>query len=372
MSILYVDFGYDDNVKRELNSLSNKLSSRADDYRGVRNRIACINSNTQNLSQANSFLDKKRNKLDEKIHKISRFKTAVTNFNDYALAADKRVASEIKDSRKSFCKSHGLADGFLYTIGVAISDGYKWVKNKVIEAVNKVKNAAKKAWEWIQDFYEKNKYVIDFAVDVISLAASIVVFVGALGATIASFGTGFPLLLAATWGLSKSGVSSIFSLRAMVAHNKGDEATAEELSGKGMKEVLQFIMGDKVGSIVYHGANIAAFAVSMTSFVKDAQYLRSVDTVSSKWGDVLTPETVSGIQDGGKRLLIKMTTGFDVTKFSGKTVLKDVKWVASGFKGFASKGAMGIFGFGILKDFSGFAKDMVSIFAPSKAAALPY
>lgn len=366
MSVLYVDFGYDDNVKRELGSLSRKLDSRADDYRGVRNRISGINSNTQNLYQANTYLDKKRHQLEAKVQKIDRFKSAVVSFNSYASDADKRVANQIKDSRKDFCKSEGLRDGFLYTIGIAISDGYKWVKDKVIKVAKSVAHAAKKAWEWIQDFYEKNKYLIDLIVDDIALIAAAVTLVAAI------MSGGIPLILAAGWGLAKAFVSRDNSKTAYNLHKAGRDDLAEEFSGKGMEEALQNLLGEKWGSIIYHGANIASFAVSMSSFVKDAKYLRSVDTVSSKWGDVLTPESISGIKSDGKRLLIKMTTGLDLTKFSGKTSIKNLKWAASGFKGFATKGVMGIFGFGILKDFSGFAKDIVSIFSPAAGDALPY
>lgn len=372
MSELCINFAYDDNVKREINQLTRRLDSRIDDYRGVRNSIAGINSNTGNLYNANTYLDKKRGKLEEKTRKLERFKRALTDFNSHAESVDKEVANEIKASTKAFCREHGLGYGVFYTLGVWISDGVKWLKKGVEKVVSSVVNAVKGIWKAIKDFYERNKYLIQFVVDLVVTAAAIVTFVAALGATIASGGAGIPLLLAATWGLMKAGASTIYSGAALSAHNSGNDALAEELSGKGMKDVMQYWLGDTAGSLLYHGLNIAAFAVTAGSMIKDVKYLHSVDNVTSKYGNILTPETISGIQSSGKQVLIKLTTGFDFTSGSAKTVIKNFSNLLKAGNGIASKGIMGIFGIGILKDISGLYKDLASIFAPSQAASLPY
>lgn len=384
MSELYVDFAYDDNVKREINQLTRKLDSRIDDYRGVRNSLAGINSNTDNLYNANTYLDKKRSKLEEKTKKLERFKRAVTDFNNDAKRIDKEVANGIKDSRKQFCKENGLGDGLFYTIGVYVGKGVKWLKDKAKKIAAAVVTGVKKAWEWVNEFYEKHKYIIDAVVDVISTAAAIAAFCGALAATIASGGAGIPLLLAATWGLMNSGASLIYSSAALGAHLAGNDAAAEALSGKGMKDIMQHYstqllgnllgeeLAEKIGSVVYHGLNIASFAVSVSSAIKDVKYLHSVDNVASKYGDMLTPETITGIQTGGKNVLIKLVTGFDKSSSSAKTTLKNLKVILKGSTGIAEKGVMGIFGIGILKDMSGFVKDFTSIFMPKMAATLPY
>lgn len=230
----------DDNVKREINQLTRKLDSRIDDYRGVRNSIAGINSNTGNLYNANTYLDKKRGKLEEKTRKLERFKRALTDFNSHAESVDKEVANEIKASTKAFCREHGLGYGVFYTLGVWIGDGVKWLKNSAEKVVSSVVNWAKDKLEEIKDFYERNKYLIEFVVDLVVTAAAIITFAAALSATIISGGAGIPLLLAATWGLMKAGASTLYSGAALSAHNSGDDALAEELSGKGMKDVMQY------------------------------------------------------------------------------------------------------------------------------------
>ncbi len=379
MSELCIDFGYDDNVKSEIKQLTRKLDSRIDDYRGVRNSIAGIDSNTDNLYQANTYLDKKRAKLEAKTRKLERFKRAVTDFNNNAERIDKEVASGIKADYKGFLKDHGLRDGLFYTIGVYVGKGVKWLKETGKKIAEVVVGGLKKAWEWVQDFYEKHKYLIEFIVDVAATVASIITFVGALAATIASGGAGIPLLLAATWGLMKNGTSLIYSGAALWAHNEGNDTLAEELSGKGMKEIIQAgcshlfgeELGGKIGSIVYHGLNIASFAVSAADTVKDAKYLHSVDGVADKYGDMLTPETIAGIQKGGKNLLIKITTGIDLGG-GAEAGVKNISKILKIGTGFAEKGLMGMFGIGLFSDISGLYKDITSIFTPKFAETLPY
>lgn len=361
MSELCINFAYDDNVKREINQLTRKLDSRIDDYRGVRNSIAGINSNTGNLYNANTYLDKKRGKLEEKTRKLERFKRALTDFNSHAESVDKEVANEIKASTKAFCREHGLGYGVFYTLGVWIGDGVKWLKNGAEKVVSSVVNWAKDKLEEIKDFYERNKYLIEFVVDLVVTAAAIITFAAALSATIISGGAGIPLLLAATWGLMKAGASTLYSGAALSAHNSGDDALAEELSGKGMKDVMQYWLGDTAGSLLYHGLNIAAFAVSAASTVKDVVKIES-------YSNMLTPETMSGIRSSE---IIKITTGIDVGG-GMKTNVKNISKILDVGTKFASKGLAGMFGIGILKDLSGLVKDFTSIFAPSKAASLPY
>lgn len=366
MSELCINFSYSDNVAHEINQLKGKLESRIDDYRGVRNSIANINSNTDNLYQANTYLDKKRSKLEEKTQKLARFKTAVTGFSSRAEQADKEVANQIKASTKAFCREHGLGYGVFYTLGVWAGEGVKWLKNTAEKIVSGVVSAVKGAVKWIEETYEKHKYLINFIVDAVSVVASVVVLV----ATVATGNV--PMALAAAWSLAKAISSVGYSKTALWAHKNGNDALAEELSGKGMKDDLQLLLGEKAGSLVYHGLNIAAFAATMGGTIKDIKYLHNVDNVASKYGDILTPESIAGIQSSGKRTLIKITTGLDFTSKSPKAVAKTFSNILKAGNGFASKGLMGIFGIGIFKDISGMVKDITSIFNPKLGEALPY
>lgn len=373
MSELCIDFGYDDNVKWEIGQLKRKLESRSEDYKGVRNSIAGINSNTGHLYHANTYLDKKRNKLEEKTKKLERFKRAVTEFNSNATRIDKEVASGIKESSKQFCKDNNLGYGLFYTLGYYAGKGVEWLKKTGKKIADTVVGAVKSAWEWLKDEYNSA-----FVRDVILAGVAVVI----LAATIAS-GGGALAIFAAGWGALKAVSNMAFSEMAMLAHHDGNDALAEKLSGKGMKEIIQMgcsaLLGDElgntVGSFVYHGLNIAAFAAGLCGAkgkISDAKYLKSVDNVEAKYGNMLTPETISGIQEGGKNVLIKLVVGFNKEASSASSRVKNLQNVLKFFSGVEQKGFFGIFGMGILKDLSGFYKDITSIFAPKYAATLPY
>ncbi len=359
MSELCIDFGYDDNVKWEIGQLKRKLESRSEDYKGVRNSIAGINSNTGYLYHANTYLDKKRNKLEEKTKKLERFKRAVTEFNSNATRIDKEVASGIKESSKQFCKDNNLGYGLFYTLGYYAGKGVEWLKKTGKKIADTVVGAVKSAWEWLKDEYNSA-----FVRDVILAGVAVVI----LAVTIAS-GGGALAIFAAGWGALKAVSNMVFSEMAMLAHHDGNDALAEELSGKGMKEVLQkgcsALLGDElgntVGSIVYHGLNIASFAVTASSTVKEVINIE-------KYSGMFTSETMSGIRSAE---FIKITTGIDIGG-GIKTGIKNFSNIMKAGAGFAEKGVLGMFGIGLFKDFSSLYKDITSIFAPKYAATLPY
>lgn len=369
MSELCIDFAYDDNVKGEIKQLTNSINKRIKKYEDIKKEIDRCSSDTDNLCTANTYLNKKIQKLEAKTRKLERFQRAVTEFNSNAERIENEVKNELKVSLRSYERANGLHHGLFYTIGVYIGKGVKWLKDTGKKIAEVVVGGLKKAWEWVQDFYEKHKYLIEFIVDVAATVASIITFVGALAATIVSGGAGIPLLLAATWSLVKNGTNLVYSSQAFGAHLGGDDALAEELSGKGMKELIQagcsHLFGDelggKIGSIVYHGLNIASFAVSAADTVKDAIKIES-------YSNMLTPETMSGIRSAE---IIKITTGMDLGG-GLKTGIKNFSNMLKVGTGFAEKGLIGMFGIGLFSDISGLYKDITSIFAPKFAETLPY
>ena len=59
MALLNIDFSYDDNVKRSINSAKSSLSTRINDYTGIKRNLNNMSSSTGNLTTANTYIQKK-------------------------------------------------------------------------------------------------------------------------------------------------------------------------------------------------------------------------------------------------------------------------------------------------------------------------
>ena len=112
MDVLFVDFSYDDNVKRSTRRIARRLSDRKSDYSGVKARLLSIQSNTGNITNANMYLEKKMRRLEEKHDKLTAFGKALDAFDDNARETDKRVAKRLEKQIKSFCKREGIPGVF--------------------------------------------------------------------------------------------------------------------------------------------------------------------------------------------------------------------------------------------------------------------
>lgn len=246
--ILALDFGYDDNVRSSIKGAKRAIESRIDDYTGIKNELNGIDSNTGNLSNANSYLKKKINALQEKADRLGQFEVAVRDFNDFAEDQDKLVANRIKKETKSFCKREGIPNGFLYTVCAVIGDGLKWLKGKVSKVIESVKSWVSNAWQTVKKWYEDNKYWIDIVVDVIAVVASVAALVASGG--VAAF-------IFAAWGLAKAGMDLYYDSKAYKAYKEGDYEKYSELSEKGLKDVMTKYMGE-AGEIIYGGMEIAS------------------------------------------------------------------------------------------------------------------
>jgi len=297
MASLYIDFGYDDNVKRSINSAKRAINSRISDYNGIINSVNNTGSETSNLWNANTYIKRKRDKLQTKWDKLDRFHGKIDSFNEYASDKDKAVADRIKEETNDFYKRENIKTGFLYTVGCVVSDGWKWIKGKAEQAWDWVCNTAKSTWEAIREFYENNKYWIDLVVD-------LVVVVAAAAACLAS--GGILATVFAVWGLATAVTDLVYDGVAFKAYYvDGDEELAEELSDKGMKDVMETYLGD-VGVAIYYGMEICSTAYDICELGKNIKSgFKSYDTFKKKNVEILTPDTFTDACKDMKKQVIK-------------------------------------------------------------------
>lgn len=348
--IIDINFNYLDNTVVATSAATLALDTRLGDCGGIRNRISSISSNTNNLCTANTYLDKKRNQLKAKRDGLRQFNKDVTSFGVFAKAQDIKAAASIYVSGHKFYHAESIAHGPLYTIAAVIGDGIKWLADKASKRIGALIEGAKKLWQVIKEFYEKNKYIIDVIYDALAIVVAVVTMVLATG----------PVAFAvAVWAVAKSVTSFTYDSMALQAYRDGDLETAEELNGKNLGDLMESKFG-KLGKTIYHAANIAAFAYDVTEFAKNAKYLTSLKSLDSKWGDVLSPQTINEIKTTGKVLLVKMTTGIDFSSPNLQNTLKNIKAVFGAIKGFAEngweEGAVG--GLKITHDINDFFEDL--------------
>lgn len=266
MAALNIDFSYDDNVKRNINSAKWMLSTRMDDYRGVKNKLSGTDSSTGNLTNANTYIQKKINSLQGKYDRLDAFHGKITAFNNAADNADKAVANRINKESKDFYKREGLPYGFFYTVGCVLSETIEWLKNTAENVIRTVWEITKTTWQTIKDIYKKYKYIIDVFVDfvvyvaaVVALAAAVSALTAAVSAlTAATGGLAVPILgvVFATWGLAKATTNLVADSTAVYYYEKGDKEMYETMSDVTLKTLMKESGGD-FGEYLYYGIDIA-------------------------------------------------------------------------------------------------------------------
>lgn len=327
--IIDINFSYLDNTVAATTAATLALDTRLGDCGGIRNRISSIDSNTSNLYTANTYLDKKRQALREKRDNLRQFNKDVISFGAFAKAQDVKTAAAIYISGHKFYHREGIAHGPLYTVAAVIGDGVKWLAEKASKRVQALISGIKQIGQTIKEFYEKNKYLIDAIVAGIGVVAAACALFAASGVVAAVF---------AGWALLKGGVSLEYKWVAYLKYKQGDLEAAKELNGKDLGDVMASSFLGEAGRTLYHAINIASFAFDVKQFVGNVKYLSTLKTLDSKWGNVLSPETINSIKRSGKILMVKMTTGIDCkpTDFTG--IIKNVKTVLGVTTGFADKG----------------------------------
>lgn len=307
MASLYIDFSYDDNVKRNINGAKSSLSTRINDYAGIKKSISKMSSSTGNLTAANTYIQKKMDALQKKHEKLENFRVAVTSFNANAEAADRRVANRINTETKQFYKREGIKTGILYTIGSVIGKGADWLRGKIEDVFESFVTGAKTVWANIKQWYEDNKHWIDVVIDVVSFvvaaAATIAAVVALATATAVTSGLVLSFVFAA-WGLAKATADLGYDSVALSYYNQGDLETYEEMSQKGLKDFMSESLGS-AGEYLYYGMEIASAIYGIYKIGKTATRIfedyKSLYTGNLYEGNSLANMVLS---DGSKRAVI--------------------------------------------------------------------
>ena len=312
MDVLFVDFHYDDNVKRSVRRIARRLSDRKSDYEGVKARLSTVQSDTGNITNANMYLEKKKRQLEEKHDKLTAFGRAVDAFDDSAKETDKRVAKRLEKQIKSFCKREGIPGVFqtMLTQGgkqlliTASKIGLLGPIPLVIAYKDKIK-------EWYQKHKTEFWLAAEVALDAFIIVASVALLIIAPGGFVAAF----PLV----WGALKSGVDLVYDCQALGAARRGDMESAQALRKMGMEHVMQGVLGDTAGTWVYRGLEVVSFVCGVTQLTKDIRSLKTCDNMLKYGTKGLAPR----VQTVMKQRVIKMTTGIDIGKVTVKSVLKN-------------------------------------------------
>mgnify|MGYP004462639361 CR=1 FL=1 len=313
--VLCIDFGYDDNVKREINSLGRKLDKRADDYRRIMKKIDQVGSNTDNLYTANGYLRRKVRSLEDKKTKLDAFKGDIAQFNDDAYDADKRVANRIKESRKAFTKREHIpgvvATAFLVGLKVAAKTAAKIIEVAAKLGILGIIPAVISSWDTIMEFYEANKYWLDVVIDIVILVGAVATIATASG----------PLLILGTivgiWKGAKATVDLKYDIMACTEYYiNGNEELAKQLNSQGMEYELKNALGENWGGGIYTAMETVSAVYGVCELGRAGIDLVKGNTALARGTDLtLTDGTTKGLAEiKGWRLthIIKNSTGINI------------------------------------------------------------
>lgn len=280
MSALIINYRQLNNLTSTARSLSRKLSSRMDDYSGIRKGMSGIYSSRNNISQANYFIQKKNDRLQEKKDKIDTFIIKVSDFKREAFEADRRVARRISSDTKSFKKVNNISISFFSAIGLVIENKARsWFGR---DTVNAIKSSYRNIKYVIKDWYHDKggKYIVNIVVD----TAKVVLAVAAFVALVAS-GAGFAALFFAGFSIYNAATTYGYDIAAASTyHSTGNRSIADRIDAKGGREfamatngiraeIIAMILhqdreafrkgGEALGSLIYDGISVAAAVYSI-------------------------------------------------------------------------------------------------------------
>jgi len=286
MSTLIVNYYELSSLTSTAQSLSKKISTRINDYDSIRNKIRDM-SGSSNLSQANYFIQKKNQKLQEKKDKIDSFIARVKDFKAEAAETDKRVARRIESDTRTFKKVNNISITVFNYIGIGFEAAVKsWFGRDTVNTLSRFGRNIKYV---IKDFYHDmgGKYVVnvikDFALLAISVAA-VIIFPPA--GIVAGIFAGFAIYNATA--------TLIYDVAALSDYIKtGNRSIADATDEKDGKDATRFIFGGvagvvggdeefwaDVGGFLHSGMSVAALLYSLGKDFKD---LKSAFTEYNKF-----------------------------------------------------------------------------------------
>lgn len=224
MSALVVDYGMESSFRQAIQKAKTELNKRVDDYENIENRAKSIPSNTNNCSNCAYYIRKKYQQLQEKINKLNALDNKVESFVENVKETDKRVASRIKKDTQTFTKRTGIGKTSK-SIWASICEGI----GNAFELIGETVSAGV---DWIKQFYEDNKYWINIVVDIVVVVAAVAACIGTGGFALA---VGAFFAVDAVCDLIYDGAA------AYQYYEKGNEAEAERLAGKGGKDAFMWV-----------------------------------------------------------------------------------------------------------------------------------
>ncbi len=300
MSTLVVDYGMESSFHKSIKKAKSELNKRVDDYENIENRARNIPSNTNNCSNCAYYVKKKYQQIQGKINKLNALDEKVDTFIENVKDTDKRVASRIKKDTKSFKKRTGIgktSKSIWASICEGFGDFFESVRDIIVKAV-----------DWIKEFYEQHKFIINIIIDVVAIAAAVATggIVGAFFAIDAACDLYYDILAAHTY------------------YGEGNEAEAERLAGKGGKDAFMWVgrqVDNKLGTDFFQGAmgvlhtGLSICAIGYSFYEAGSQMLKDLKLDKIK---------VKSLFNGNKNK-IKWGSHFN-TKTFGKAMKRQLKF----------------------------------------------
>ncbi|HHW47059.1 MAG TPA: hypothetical protein GXX14_00365 [Clostridiaceae bacterium] len=278
MTTLIVNYNELNNLTGTAKSLSKKLASRIDDYSNIRKKLDSI-SGGNNINQANYFIQKKNEKLQEKKDNIDAFIKRVSDFREEAKETDKRVARRISSDTYTFRKVNNISVSFFSCMALGLEEMARFWFGR--DAVNIAKTMGRNIKYAIKDWYHDRggKYYVNIAKDLALLGLA----VAAIFVFPASSVKLLPILAHYFFGIFSivdSGATLWYDFKALSEFNRTkNRAVADRIDEMGGDEAAEeiavnwFNKDAKTGRIFYNALSLASIAYAFGKDFKSAKNL---------------------------------------------------------------------------------------------------
>lgn len=222
MAILWVHEGYQKEFGRKISAYTSELSDIKSQYTKAFNQVSSYAGDPY-VSSSNIYIQKRQRDLQNAIDEANSLKKHADSYANIVISADKLVADSIHKKSYSFYKSKGIGP----QIDSMWARGWNSFTTTVSDFWHDACGTAQKIVDNIKEFYEENKYFINIILDVIAVAASIILF-AAVATVLGPIGV--ICMIGAGWAIAKAATELIADSMALAAWKAGDDARAEQLS----------------------------------------------------------------------------------------------------------------------------------------------
>ncbi|BCN32392.1 hypothetical protein [Anaeromicropila herbilytica] len=252
------------------NELEHKVCRKINEYSGER---------TQNLYDADGFMRKKLEKLQQKKIDFTTLSSNIKTFESNCKTADNNVARSIKtitgDFKKAYKIKENVITNFFNYIGVAIGNASA-IGRAIKDCIGGIQDVIKSAGEAISDWYKYDggKYLIEGAIEGIGAAllgaVTAIAAVAALAAasTVGAVIVGVAAVVVAVATVA-NGISAVYNdSKAYQVAKNGDAATAVRYAGRDtLADTLRHESDSKLVHILAGGLEIVELAASVVLIV---------------------------------------------------------------------------------------------------------